>query len=75
MKTQEESLKESLERLVDRVFDDAAELSNQAVWLGSQLGENSDYNEATKQWLKEYIATKECDNVLGDEIKDFLMNY
>lgn len=68
-------LKENLENYVDNLFDNAAELANQVAWLGSQLDENSEYNEATRQWLKEYIATKEPDNTIGDEIKDFLMNY
>lgn len=74
MKTQEESLIESLERLVDRVFDDASELSSQVMWLRIQLDDESELNNATKQWLQDYITSKECDNPIGDDIRDFLIS-
>lgn len=74
MKTQEESLIESLERLVDRVFDDASELSSQVMWLRVQLDDDSELNTATKQWLQDYITSKECDNPISDDIRDFLIS-
>ncbi len=74
MNRQEESLKESLEQLVDRAFDDASELSSQVMWLRVQLDYDSDLNSITKQWLRDYITSKECDNPISDDIRDFLIN-